>query len=88
MYSCGSAIALFDQINYREFNPNVATEVGFMLALGKPVLLLKDQSIVAMPTDIIGKIYRPFNTYEPENTIPPQVQKWLQDYQLGNGGGT
>lgn len=83
MYSCASAIAVFDQINYREFNPNVAIEVGFMLAMGKPVLLLKDQAITAMPTDIVGKTYRPFNTYDAASTIPPQVQKWIKDYRLG-----
>ncbi len=84
MYGCASAIAVFDEVNSREFNPNVAIEVGFMLALGKPVLLLKDQAIEAMPTDIVGKTYRPFNTYDLSSSIPPQVQKWIRDYNLGN----
>lgn len=81
MYSCASAIAIFDQVNSREFNPNVAIEVGFMLATGKPVLLLKDQAIAAMPTDIVGKTYRPFNTYD-LSTLQPQVMKWIRDYRL------
>jgi hypothetical protein len=84
MYGCSSAIAVFDQVNYREFNPNVALEVGFMLAMGKPVLLLKDQAIEAMPSDIIGKIYRVFNTYDPRASIPPQIQKWVEDYRVGS----
>ncbi|MDX2465617.1 MAG: hypothetical protein QNK31_14035 [Porticoccus sp.] len=84
MYSCSSAIAVFDEINYREFNPNVALEVGFMLSKGRPVLLLKDQAISAMPTDIIGKTYRPFNTYDPLASLPPQVIKWINDYGLKN----
>lgn len=82
MYGCSSAIAVFDQINYREFNPNVALEVGFMLSSGKPTLLLKDKAIEAMPSDIIGKIYRPFNTYDAAGTIAPQVKKWISDYRL------
>lgn len=82
IYGCSAAIAIFDQINYREFNPNVAIEVGFMQALGKPLLLLKDQAIAAMPTDVISKIYRPFNTYQATTTIPPQVNKWIADYRL------
>jgi hypothetical protein len=85
-YAYGSitAIAVFDHINYREFNPNVSLEIGFMLAQCKRVLLLKDKSIPVMPTDIIGKIYRPFDTYEPQKTIVPQVEKWLADCGLGS----
>ena len=83
IFGCRSAIAVFDQINYRKFNPNVALEVGFILSQGKPLLLLKDQAIEQMPSDIIGKIYRPFNTYQPEETIPPRVREWLDSYGLG-----
>lgn len=82
MYGSTNGIAVFDQINYREFNPNVALEVGFMLAQNKRVLLLKDLSIPIMPTDIIGKIYRSFNTYQPRETIPPQLEKWFIDCAL------
>lgn len=78
MYGCKQAIAVFDQINYREFNPNIALEVGFMLSLRKRVLLLKDKSIPNMPTDIIGKIYRPFDTHN-LSTVTPQLKRWLSD---------
>jgi hypothetical protein len=84
MYGCKSAIAVFDQINYREFNPNVAMEVGFLLSQCKKVLLLKDLAIPVMPTDIAGKIYRPFNTHDPRGTIPPQIEKWVSDYGIGS----
>ena len=84
LYGCKSAIAVFDQINYREFNPNVALEVGFLLAQRKRVLLLKDLSITVMPTDIVGKIYRSFNTYDPQGTIPQQIEKWVTDYKIGD----
>jgi hypothetical protein len=83
LYGCDYAIAVFDQINYREFNRNVALEVGFLFAQCKRVLLLKDVSISVMPADIVGKIYRPFNTYDPLRSIPPQIKKWLEDYAIG-----
>ncbi len=83
MYGCDSAIAVFDQINARDFNPNVALEAGFFYARCKPVLLLKDIAIPAMPSDIAGRIYRGFNTYDPEGTLAPQVEKWLHDYAIG-----
>ncbi|MEI6335287.1 MAG: hypothetical protein WCS87_12055 [Methylococcaceae bacterium] len=82
MYGCNFAIAVFDQINYREFNPNVALEVGFMLSQTKRILLLKDQAIPALPTDIVGKIYRPFNAHEILKTIPPQLEKWFNDCSI------
>ncbi|MCX5890754.1 MAG: hypothetical protein NTY36_15110 [Deltaproteobacteria bacterium] len=83
IYGCKSAIAVFDQINYREFNPNVALEVGFLFSQCKRVLLFKDMSIPVMPSDIVGKIYRSFNTYAPYETIPPQIEKWVIDYKIG-----
>ena len=83
IYGCNQAIAIFDQVNLRDFNPNVALEVGFLLAQCKRVLLLKDKAIPVMPTDIVGKIYRPFDTYSPSITIPPQIIRWLQDYGIG-----
>lgn len=79
MYGCAYGIAIYDQINSSDFNPSVAIETGFMLAQGKRVLLLKDQSITALPVDLVGKIYRSFNTYEPQTTIPPQIHKWVMD---------
>lgn len=83
MYGCAQAIAIFDQINYREFNPDVALEVGFFLAQCKRVLLLKDKAIPVMPADIVGKIYRSFDTYSGSKTIPTEIRKWLQDYGIG-----
>lgn len=86
MYGCDQAIAIFDQINYRKFNPNVALEVGFLRAQCKRVLLLKDKAIAVMPADIVGKIYRNFDTYAASETIPPQINKWLEDYGIGSAG--
>ena len=82
LYGCSYGIAVFDQINYREFNPNIAIETGFMFALRKKVLILKDEAIVSLPSDIIGKIYKPFNTYDCRGTIPIQIEKWIKDYQI------
>lgn len=53
------------------------------MARGTPLLLMKDVAIPQLPTDIVGKIYKSFNTYEPTKTIPSQVEKWLRDYGLG-----
>ena len=39
MHACDFAIAVFDRITEDDFNPNVSLEVGYMLGMGKNVLL-------------------------------------------------
>jgi hypothetical protein len=41
MHGCDFGIAVFERLETEVFNPNVALEVGYMLGLKKPVLLLK-----------------------------------------------
>ena len=45
MHGCGFGIAVFERIETETFNPNVSFEVGYMLALGKRICILKDQTI-------------------------------------------
>lgn len=78
-HGCGFGIAIFEHIESEEFNPNVSLEVGYMLALKKPVLLLKDRTLPVLQTDLVGKMYRPFDPLEPEKTIPAQIERWLED---------
>lgn len=79
MLGCPFGIAVFEEIDEREFNPNVALELGFMLALGKRCLVLKDQRMPRLPTDIVGRLYRAFDTYDISPTLGPAVQGWLRD---------
>ena len=44
MHGCGFGIAVFERIEREAFNSNVTLEIGYMTALGKPVLLLKDKT--------------------------------------------
>ena len=79
IYGCKFGIAVFERIEADEFNPNVSLEVGYMLALNKPVCLLKDQTLRTMPADLIGKLYRQFDPQIPAKSIPPVLRKWCQD---------
>jgi hypothetical protein len=40
IYGCNFGIAVFERLESERHNPNVALEVGYMMALGKPVCLL------------------------------------------------
>ncbi len=79
MMGCKYGIAVFEDFDDRDFNPNVAIEYGFMRALNKRVLTLKEQRMPAVPSDATGNRYRPFDMMNLEPTIRAQVTSWLRD---------
>jgi hypothetical protein len=82
LHGCGFGVSVFERIQQDNFNPNVSLEVGYMLALKKRVLLLKDQTLKALHTDLVGRLYRPFDVLDPGKTIPPQIEGWMEDKGL------
>ena len=50
--------------------------------MGKPLCLLKDQTMTALHTDLMGKLYRQFDPHDPDGTIPPRLSRWLNDRGL------
>jgi len=82
VYGCGMGIAVFERIEEDSFNPNVAFEVGYMLASGKPVCMLKDKTLSTLHSDLIGKLYKQFDPLDPAETIPPEIWKWVNDKGL------
>jgi len=79
LYGCGFGIAVFERIEAEKFNPNVSLEVGYMLALKKSVCLLKDRTLETLHTDLVGKLYKDFDTQDPIKTIPDKITQWLFD---------
>lgn len=82
MHACDFGVAVFDRITEDDFNPNVTLEVGYMLGMGKDVLLLKDKTLKSLTTDLTGRLYKPFDTTDVTGTIPLQIKKWLTDKGL------
>lgn len=78
MRACKYGVAVFEQALERDFNPNVSLELGFMLSRGRRVLLLKEKSLNALPTDVVGKLYQEFDIGDPES-IRHIVDKWVAD---------
>jgi hypothetical protein len=79
LYGCGFGIAIYERIESDRFNPNVSLEVGYMMALGKPVCLLKDRTLPALNTDLGGMLYRTFDVFDPAATIQQSLIKWLTE---------
>jgi len=74
LYGCGFGITVFERIEADDFNPNVSLEVGYMLALNKPVCLLKDKTIKILQTDLVGKLYKEFDPQDPIKGHNPKIQ--------------
>jgi predicted ArsR family transcriptional regulator len=79
IFGCGFGIAVFERLEQEDFNPNVSLEVGYLYGLGKPVCLLKDKTLKTLHTDLVGKLYRPFDPQNPTNSIPTELAKWMTD---------
>jgi hypothetical protein len=77
LHGCSFGIAIFERIENDEHNPNVALEVGYLLAMDKPVCILKDKSVKQIQADLIGKLYQEFDSQNAKMTIPPVLTKWL-----------
>jgi hypothetical protein len=79
IYGCDFGIAVFERINEDNYNPNVSLEVGYMMALRKPICLLKDKSLKTLQADLMGKLYRPFDPYDLRKSIGGVMKKWIAD---------
>jgi protein-tyrosine-phosphatase len=71
-------IAVFEQIDERDINPNISLELGYMLSQGKKCLLLKEKRVPTLPSDLVGHLYRNFDSYDIEKTIKHEVENWLK----------
>lgn len=82
MNGCGFGVALFDRIKSDYFNPNVSLEIGYMMALNKPILYLKDNTLKSLHTDLVGKLYAEFDFQRPKETLNKVISKWLKDFEI------
>ena len=46
--------------------------------MNRQVLLLKEQRVPTMPTDMVGKIYRSFDSYKITHSLLQQVGLWAE----------
>jgi hypothetical protein len=79
LHGCDFGIAVFERIEQDDFNPNVSLEVGYMMAMGKDVCLLKDKTLKTLHTDLVGRLYRTFDPQDPITSIPIELTKWMKD---------
>lgn len=83
MWACRYGVAFFEDTRGVGVNHNMTIEVGGMLMTGRRCALLKDTTIAKLPTDLVGRIYKPVDVASPESVFNA-VHEWIsRDLQLG-----
>lgn len=86
MLGCKFGVALLEDRVKDEFNPNVALEYGFMRALGRDVVLLRDEGFSNTRADVIGTIAKPFTISDDdivdETSVRDAIATWMIDLNL------
>jgi hypothetical protein len=76
LYCCKYGIALFDEAETNQaYNPNVIYELGIMHCLRRECLILRNDSLPAIPFDLIKDLYMP---YKGELAVRTNIQLWLK----------
>jgi hypothetical protein len=82
-HACDFGVAVIERIESENHNPNIAFEVGYMLALGKPVCFLRDETLRTLQTDLIGVLSSQFNV-ENNKKLRKSIRKWVESQEFYN----
>ncbi len=80
--ACHFGIAIFEVIDEADFNPNVSLELGYMMALQREFLLLKEKRLRNLPTDLCGHLYKEFDSFNIRPTILGRIADWLKPIRV------
>lgn len=75
---CKYGIAVFEDMEQRDYNPNVSLELGYMMARGKRTLLLKERRLPRVPTDVVHRLYKEFDAFDIEASVRREVGRWIR----------
>lgn len=83
MWACQFGIGILEDRLKRGLNYNVLTEIGAMLMTGRRCALLKDKTSPALPTDLIGQIYKSIDV-DDTTSLGKKIHEWAaEDLNLG-----
>ncbi len=77
MTCCRFGIAIFEEIEQRDFNPNVSLELGYMIGRQKRCLILKEQRLPDLPADVVHRLYKPFDMFNINASVSREVARWI-----------
>ena len=79
METSAFGIAVLEHLTAGDVSPNVCLELGYMLALGRPCLLLKERAVPEMQADLAGHLYKEFDAADVRGTVSEAVRSWLEE---------
>lgn len=83
MWACKFGIGLYEDRIGKGVNDNLLIETGAMVMAGRRCALLKDKTAPDMPTDLVGRIYKPVN-FDDLDGVADEVHLWAaEDLGLG-----
>lgn len=74
---CAYGIAVFEDVEQRDFNPNVSLELGYLMGRGKRTLLLKERRLPRVPSDVVHRLYKEFDIFDIDASIKREVGRWI-----------
>lgn len=77
MWASKYAIVLMDSAD-GVLNSNVLIEIGGMLMTGRRCAILRDVSVPAMPSDLVGHIYKATDLSDHDSSAE-EIHKWIRD---------
>jgi protein-tyrosine-phosphatase len=87
METSAFGIAVLEKLTEGEVSPNVCLELGYMLALGRPCLLLKERAVPEMQADLAGHLYKEFDARDIATTVSEAVRSWLEELGIAKRKG-
>lgn len=74
---CKYGIAVFEDVEQRDFNPNVSLELGYLMGRGKRTLLLKEKRLPKVPSDVVHRLYKEFDIFDIDASIKREIGRWI-----------
>jgi hypothetical protein len=74
---CKYGIAVFEDVENANFNPNVALELGYMMGRRKRTLIVKDRNLQSLHADVLHRLYSTFDVNDIDGSIRREVGRWV-----------
>jgi hypothetical protein len=75
---CELGLAVLEDVHRQGHDLNIALELGFMRALQRRCLILREQTLPQLPTMLVHRFYRTFDMFDIEASIERSVSTWLE----------
>ncbi len=79
LHGCSFAIAVYEHGGGEEPGVNMGAAVGYMLAMDRPLLLLRGLKAAPQPGEFLPGLCEVFDEDLPARSIPEVLERWLKD---------